>query len=112
MRQELRRRFGARYAIETALGAEAARAAIAALESGGASVALVICDLLMPGLRGDDFLAEMRVLRPAMKSILMTGQDDEESILRAKERAGISAWVRKPWRPEELARAIDLCLGG
>jgi response regulator RpfG family c-di-GMP phosphodiesterase len=111
MRQELRRRFGVRYAIEIALGVEAAKAAIEKLESEGMTVALVICDWFMPGVRGDSFLSEMRVMRPSMKSILMTGQTDEEAIRRTQEEAGISACVKKPWRPEELARAIELCLG-
>lgn len=110
MRQELRRRYGERYAIETASCAGAAVAAMDRLEAEGMSVALIICDWFMPGEKGDAFLAEMRVRRPGMKSILMTGQADEAAILRAKEEAGICACVKKPWRPEELARAIDSCL--
>jgi len=110
MRQELRRRFGERYAIEMALNAEAAGAAMDKLEAEGWAVVLVICDWFMPGVRGDAFLAQMRVRRPAMKSILMTGQADEEAIRRARDEAGISACVKKPWRPDELARAIESCL--
>ena len=110
MRQELRRRFGERYAIEMAMNTEAAKATIDKLEAEGWTIALVICDWFMPGVRGDAFLAEMRVLRPAMKSILMTGQADDEAIKRAKEEAGISACVKKPWRPDDLARAIEECL--
>jgi CheY-like chemotaxis protein len=112
MRQELRRRYGARFSIETALGAESAIAEIDRLESDGTEVVLVICDWFMPGLRGDSFLAEMRLRRPAMMSILTTGQADDEAIRRAKSEAGISACVKKPWQPEDLARAIDACLAG
>ena len=111
MRQDLKRRFGERYSIETALGATEAAAAIAAIEAAGSRVALVICDWYMPGVPGDVFLAELRRSRPGIKSILMTGQQDEEAIARAKEAAGFCAWVGKPWRPEELARAIAGCLG-
>jgi response regulator RpfG family c-di-GMP phosphodiesterase len=110
MKQELRRRYGARYAIETALGAEAAQGIMDRLESEGKEVALVICDWFMPGIKGDRFLAALHARRPATKSILLTGQADEDAIRRVSEEAGISACVRKPWRSDELARAIDACL--
>lgn len=110
MRQELRRRYGDRYAIETALGAEAASRAIARLDSEGSSVVLIICDWFMPGVRGDSFLADMRVRRPYVKSILMTGQSDDEAIRKVKAEAGVSACVKKPWDPAKLAEAIDACL--
>ena len=107
MKQELRRRFGDRYSIETALGAEEARAAIEDLEAEGIRVAMVICDWFMPGQRGDRFLVALREKRPWIKSILMTGQADTEAIQRARAEAGISACIQKPWRPEELAKAIE-----
>lgn len=110
MRQELRRRFGGRYAIEMALGAAEAKDAIEDLEANGVSVVLVICDWFMPGQRGDQFLIELRKLRPGIKSILMTGQAEGESVLKVKEEAGIFACLSKPWRPEELAKAIEGCL--
>jgi len=110
MRQELRRRFGERFAIETALGATQALASIERLEAEGVEVAIVLCDWYMPGMRGDEFLAKLHATRPSIKSVLLTGQADEEAIARAREAAGIVACVAKPWRPEELARAIELCL--
>ncbi len=111
MKQELRRRFGGRFAIETALGAEAADAVIEELESEGVEVILVICDWFMPGIRGDRFLVALRERRPGIKSILMTGQADDDAIKRARTDAGISVCITKPWRPEQLARAIEDCLG-
>jgi response regulator RpfG family c-di-GMP phosphodiesterase len=111
MRQELSRRFGDRYGIETALGAEEASAVIDETEAEGGCVALVICDWFMAGERGDAFLAGLRARRPEIKSILMTGQADGEAILRAREEARISACIQKPWRAEVLARAVEECLG-
>jgi DNA-binding NtrC family response regulator len=112
MKQELRRRFGERYSIETALGAKEADRAIDELEAEGTIVALVICDWFMPGLRGDRFLAALRARKPHIRSILMTGHADEESIRRAKDEAEICACVQKPWRAEDLARTIEACLSG
>ena len=110
MRQELRRRFGARFAIETALSAEAASARIEAAEAEGGGVALVICDWFMPGQRGDQFLAALRARRPGIKAILMTGQAESDAVRRAGEEAGIYACIPKPWRPEALTKAIEDCL--
>jgi len=112
MKQELRRRFGESYAIETALGAEEATAVIDDTEADGGSVVLVICDWFMPGQRGDQFLADLRLRRPRIKSILMTGQADVAAIQRAREETGFYACVPKPWRTEILAKAITDCLSG
>jgi DNA-binding NarL/FixJ family response regulator len=111
MRQELRRRFGDRYAIETALGADEADEAIAELEASGGHVALVICDWSMPGRRGDVFLAALRERRPGIRSILLTGQADEAELERAVLAVGASGSVQKPWRAERLAEAIAKALG-
>jgi CheY-like chemotaxis protein len=92
MKQELRRRFGESYAIETALGAEEATAVIDDTEADGGSVVLVICDWFMPGQRGD--------------------QADVAAIQRAREETGFYACVPKPWRTEILAKAITDCLSG
>jgi DNA-binding NtrC family response regulator len=110
MRQELRRRFGDRYAIETSPGAEEASAAIEALEAEGVSVVLVICDWFMPGISGDRFLVALHERRPGIKSILMTGQADKDAIQKVREDAGVSACISKPWQPEALARVIESCL--
>ncbi len=110
MRQELRRRFGNRYAIETALGAEEAKAVIADTEAEGGKVVLIICDWFLPVQRGDQFLVDLRAWRPDIKAILMTGQADEDATRMAKEEAGICACIQKPWRAEVLARAIEECL--
>jgi DNA-binding NtrC family response regulator len=110
LRQELRRRFGDRYSILTALGADRADAVIAETEAEGGSVALVICDWLMPGRRGDQFLLDLRGRRPGIKAILMTGQSDEAAIREALAEAAVCSCVQKPWRSEALAQAIEDCL--
>ena len=110
MRQELRRRFGNRYAIETALGAEEAKAVIADTEAEGGKIVLIICDWFMPGNGATDSSSALHAWRPGIKSILMTGQADDDATRKAKEEAGICACIQKPWRAEVLARAIEECL--
>lgn len=112
MKQELKRRFGGRFVIETALDASEAQAVIDELEERGVSTALVISDWFMPGVRGDQFLVELHTRRPEIKAILVTGHADEGAVERARREAGLGAVLRKPWRPEELFAAVEGCLAG
>jgi DNA-binding NtrC family response regulator len=110
MKQELKRHFGSRFVIETALDASEAQAVIDELESRDVMTALVISDWFMPGVRGDQFLVELHLRRPGVKTILITGHADEVAVERAKREAGLGAVLRKPWRPEELFNAVESCL--
>jgi len=111
MKQELKRRFGGRFVIETALDASEASAVIDDLESRSVITALVISDWFMPGVRGDQFLVELHVRRPEVKSILITGHADELAVERAQREASLGAVLRKPWRSDELYAAVESCLG-
>jgi DNA-binding NtrC family response regulator len=110
MKQELKRRFGSRFMIETALDASEAQAVIDELEERGVGTVLVISDWFMPGVRGDQFLVELHSRRPEIKAILVTGHADEAAVERARREASLGAVLRKPWRPEELFDAVEACL--
>jgi DNA-binding NtrC family response regulator len=112
MKQELKRRFGARYVIETALDASEASAVVDELESRGIRTALVISDWFMPGVRGDQFLVELHAKRPSIKAILITGHADAESVERARKDAGLAACIQKPWKAEDLYATIERSLAG
>lgn len=112
IKQELKRKFRDRYLVEIALDATEAEALIADLEARGVRTVLVLSDWFMPGLRGDQFLIELHRKHPEIRTILVTGQADEESVERARIEAGLCACVKKPWRSSELARTIELCLAG
>jgi DNA-binding NtrC family response regulator len=110
MKQELKRRFGGRFIVETALDASEAQAVIDELSAREIDTALVISDWLMPGVRGDQFLVELHARKPAIKAILVTGHADEAAVERARREAGLAAALRKPWRPEELFSAVESAL--
>ena len=111
MKHELKRRFGGRFVIETALDASEAQAIIAELESRDVSTALVITDWLMPGVRGDQFLVELHARRPEVRAILVTGHADDAAIERARREVGLVAVLRKPWRSDDLYAAVERGLG-
>ncbi|MBO6781881.1 MAG: response regulator [Alphaproteobacteria bacterium] len=64
---------------------------------------VVMTDLRMPGMDGADFLARMRVERPEMPVVVMTGHtalDDDE---RVWARAGVAAVLHKPLNLREVS---------
>ncbi|HOX33073.1 MAG TPA: response regulator [Spirochaetales bacterium] len=111
MKQELKRRFGGRFIVETALDASEAQAVIDELAAREVDTSLVISDWFMPGVRGDQFLVELHARKPWIKAILVTGHADEAAVERARREAGLAAALRKPWRPEELFSAVETALG-
>ena len=111
MRQELRGYFGQRFLYETALSAGEARNVLEDLVDEGVKVILIISDWLMPGTRGDEFLAEVRKRHPGLRAILVTGQADEAAIERVERDNLAECIVRKPWKADELTKAVEHCIG-
>jgi len=69
----------------------------------------VITDMTMPGMTGDRLAAEIRSLRPEMPILLCTGYSDLVNEKKAGE-LGVSAFLAKPLRREELAAALRSAL--
>lgn len=70
---------------------------------------LVVSDQTMPGLTGKELIAEIKKIRPAIRTILVTGYSskiDEES---ARD-LGIDAFCMKPLNQMELARTVRMVL--
>ncbi len=96
------------FRIETALNADEAGKIVAGLKDRGHTLALALCDHLMPGLSGTDFLIALDnepETRPARK-ILLTAQAGHEDTIRAINKGGLDYFFAKPWEPEELRRVI------
>ena len=74
--------------------------------------AVVICDHVLPGEAGLDFLIRMRERHPETRRILLTGYINPELLSRSLEVAGLSACMLKPVRAAELAKAVREALGG
>jgi signal transduction histidine kinase/ActR/RegA family two-component response regulator len=71
---------------------------------------LVITDLTMPNMTGDQLAQELMRIRPDLPIMLCTGYG--ESILEEKARAmGIKAFIMKPILISQMARAIRQALG-
>lgn len=107
MKQELKLNLKDRVTIDTCSRAGEALKRIEAYRSRNVDVILVISDWLMPGMRGDEFLAEVHRAYPDIPMVLVTGQADEAEIARLKEAVGLRHVLRKPWRSKELLRIVE-----
>ncbi|HZF04908.1 MAG TPA: response regulator [Patescibacteria group bacterium] len=72
---------------------------------------VILLDLQMPGLHGMDVLRRLRMARPEIPVIIVSGQGDAE-LARATLRRGAVDYIRKPMNPEHLVRAVAAALGG
>ena len=68
--------------------------------------AVVICDHILPGETGLDFLIRMRERHPETRRILLTGYMNPELLSRSIAVAGLSACLLKPVHAAELAKAV------
>jgi len=106
LRGQLRRVFGDNYVYEAAENVPEAWEVIDELHDTGMRTVVVVSDWLMPGVRGDAFLAEIRERFPEIVRILLTGQADAEAIERAHQVAQVAEVFHKPWDIDELTTAI------
>jgi signal transduction histidine kinase len=88
----------------TVLDAPDGPEALRLLRERGDSVALLLTDVVMPGMRGPDLAAAARVLRPDLRVLFMSGFVGESLAPRAEGQP--DALVAKPFTFEDLAARI------
>ncbi len=102
----LKQGLAVEFDVETATSAAEAETRIRARR-----YAVLICDHMLPGEAGLDFLVRMRELHPEMRRILLTGYMNPELISRSVAVAELSACLIKPVHAAELAEAVRAALG-
>lgn len=66
----------------------------------------VLLDLIMPYMRGNVVFARMRAINPKVPILIMSGASNEQTV-REFEAAGVAGFVNKPFRPEDMLRAVE-----
>lgn len=66
---------------------------------------LLMTDVVMPGMGGRELAAKLVAERPDMRVVYMSGYGADPG-MRDDVRAGAVAFLPKPFRPEQLAKAI------
>ncbi len=103
---QLNNTYGNQYIYEGFTSAEEAWEYIDELYAEGQTVDLIICDWLMPRVRGDEFMIRVHKRFPTVRLIMLSGQADQESVERARKEANLYKFVSKPWDKDELMREV------
>jgi len=87
------------------LAATSGEEALSVIREDKKGIALVILDLMMPGMGGLKCLAELLKLVPQMKVIVASGYSAHVRTREVMEQ-GAAAFIKKPYRYEELNKII------
>jgi len=68
-------------------------------------IAVTLCDERMPGVTGHEFLRRLREISRSTR-VMMSGYADMSALAEAVNRAGIFAYVTKPWEPLKLRATV------
>ncbi|QWW19642.1 response regulator [Schaalia sp. 19OD2882] len=100
--------FWSHVRLETAEDVDDAWAAIDAVLADGDELALVLSDHRLPGRSGVDFLVELAADErfEGVRTVLVTGQADQDDTIRALNLAGLDHYVAKPWNPQDLVVVV------
>lgn len=91
------------YTVEVAADGQKA---VSALSRDPYAIDLVIMDVTMPGMSGDDAFRAMRELRPDLDVILMSGFD-RGSVLRRVLGEGAAGVLKKPFTRDDLLTELS-----
>lgn len=94
------------YKVETASsGAEA----IAKFERARGDFALILLDMLMPQLPGNEVFFRLKRINPAVRVLLISGYSSEAAVREVLDAGGLG-FLQKPFTIEELSRRVRLCI--
>lgn len=100
----------ARQALERkgfcVLEAQDGREAVDLVRGQGPAISLVLLDMTMPRMGGEEAYREMRRLHPDIRVILSSGYNEVEAMGRFRGK-GLKGFIQKPYGPRELLATIQ-----
>ncbi|MBI2299877.1 MAG: PAS domain-containing protein [Armatimonadetes bacterium] len=91
--------------IAVGSGAEA----VAAYRDSAGTIALVVLDLTMPGMSGEETFAALQAVNPEVRAVVTSGHSEADSAARFGER-GPAGYVQKPYTLERLREQVEAAL--
>lgn len=76
------------------------------VDADAAEINVVISDWNMPEKTGYEFLQSLRVSKPAVPFIMVTGRADSNSVKEAVD-AGVTSYIRKPFSLNDLEKKLQ-----
>jgi PAS domain S-box-containing protein len=87
------------------------REAIALFEQQHGGIDLVVLDMTMPVMSGEETLLVLRMRYPDVKVVLSSGYDEVEAIQRFADK-GLAGFLQKPYTARTLLERVKKLLGG
>jgi two-component system, cell cycle response regulator len=107
LRAQLGARFGHEAQVLTARSGDEAVALFDELSRDGESIALVIADQIMPGMKGVELLEIVNRRLPTTMKILLTGQAGLDAVIDAINRAHLNQYISKPWDETAVLLGVE-----
>ena len=98
----LQRSLRKQFHIDTAVGGNEGLAALA----GGDPYAVVVSDMRMPGMDGIDFLSHVRQRAPDTVRMMLTGNTDLGTAMRAVNEGNVFRFITKPCDADQFALLV------
>jgi len=86
------------------------REAIEVYRRFGGEISLVLLDLTMPYMNGEEVLHELKILAPSVKVLLSSGFNEVEAVRRFTGK-GLAGFLQKPYSAAVLAATIKRLIG-
>ncbi len=71
---------------------------------------LIISDHMMPGMTGAELLKQVKVLKPEVIRIMLTGHADTTAVMGAINEGAVYKFILKPWNDDDLRVTVALAL--
>jgi two-component system sensor histidine kinase/response regulator len=110
LKEQLKRRFGEDYSIETVESGEEALEIIDELQTDAIDLPVVIADQIMPGMKGDELLKQIHGMLPRTLKIMLTGQANADAVGSAVNYANLYRYIAKPWEQTDLTLTVTEAL--
>ncbi|WP_428774226.1 response regulator [Vibrio sp.] len=100
--------FEDHFQLEAAESVAEAREIIDDCQQSGTSLALILCDHIMPDQTGISFLIELNQQPETQnaRKVLLTGQAGLEDTVEAVNHSSLDFYVAKPWQGDQLREVI------
>ncbi len=76
----------------------------------GDQISLVLLDLTMPVMSGEETLRQLKNIRPEVRVVLSSGYNEIEAVQHFSE--GLNGFIQKPYTPSQLAEKMKAALLG
>ena len=106
LKDQLREHFSRDFAIEMLESGDEALELARELVKSSVDIPVIICDQIMPGMKGNELLRHLHDLSPKTFSVLLTGQADAGAVGDAVNFANLYRYIPKPWEETDLILTI------